>query len=197
MRCSLACVGLILCCLSCGPKQYAVVGNFESFHHSQVEDLIASGYNRCQEPNQAARPHPHVTLKYTFEFEDIGAVERIIEEVAHQQPPFSITLTGYDEFAHFEVLYLKVMSDLLFDLHIHLLARLNALGVSSLAYDTDYIPHLTIAQETENKACFIEWFNELRAKDEPWPSLTVNSISLGYYDESHWVELKRYPLREH
>ncbi len=134
---------------------------------------------------------PHITLKDSFECENIEEAAKFIDEVTNRIPPFTLKVNKTKTFLPTSpVVYFGLEENADID-KLH-----NEINSNMLKHDKqfNFIPHITIAQELPEQELH-DIYNRLRMKDFT-TSFLVDRIHLLYQIESgSWTNYQTFLLR--
>ncbi|TDM03809.1 2'-5' RNA ligase family protein [Macrococcus carouselicus] len=131
---------------------------------------------------------PHLTLKETFEGQDIKEAAEKIENVIENVGPFDIQITKVSSFAPAKnVIYFKVEKN-------DALTQLNAALTEAFGENVHpFVPHFTIAQDLSSQE-FEDIYGQLQMTGVNY-SETIDKISLCYQlDNGNWNVYETFKL---
>lgn len=136
----------------------------------------------------------HITLKYTFETEDIGHIEKNIAEFCKSHKRSKYQLKGFNHFKN-EVIYIDVIpSKEMRDTYSKLTDHLNKnKDIPSSKFDGTIHFHSTIAYKDIQEKFQEIW--DYTAKEKPDFDVVFDNITIFQFMDDIWEIYKEFPLK--
>lgn len=134
---------------------------------------------------------PHITIKETFELDDVDQAVKHVDEVTSKIPPFSLRINKVKTFLPTSPVIFFALEDnpLIYKLH----EEINS-GILFHEKKFKFIPHITVAQDLATQELH-DIYNRLSLKEFD-TSFTVESVYLLYQTENgSWTNYQTFHLR--